>query len=119
MAVPLVKVIGLSEPSEGETSFTVIEIVVDPEPPELVAVIVASVSVCSVEGVPVIAPVPELIVSPDGNPVADHDVTGPPELDGAVMDTTEPRVKVCAEMVPITGIGWTTAKENDFESVPA
>ncbi|NBO26420.1 MAG: glycosyltransferase, partial [Actinobacteria bacterium] len=70
-------------------------------------------------GVPVIAPVPELIVSPDCNPVADHDATGPPELDGAVMDTTEPRVKVCAEMVPITGIGWTTAKENDFESVPA
>jgi len=37
-----------------------------------VTVIVTGVAVATVEGVPVIAPVAELIVSPAGSPVADH-----------------------------------------------
>ena len=44
IAVPRANVIGESAPRDGATSFTVIEIVVDPEPPELVAVIVEFVA---------------------------------------------------------------------------
>ena len=64
-------------------------------PPEFVAVIVYSVRICNVFGVPVISPVDVSKLSPLVNAglIAQESIA-PPELDGETVPITVPLVKV-------------------------
>ena len=94
------------------------ETTTESDPPELVAVIVASVADCSTVGVPLITPVEEFIEIPVGNPVALQVTLPPPLLVGADRVKAVNRCSVCALGVTRSGICWLTSIEKVTEFEP-